>query len=71
MCIEDSRQAAESVSTSGAAISTVSATSQGHHLTDLLSIPYSPSFLEHPPTFPYTIVFPLLSVFFVCVCVKH
>lgn len=55
MCIEDSQQAAESVSTSGAAISAVSATSQGHHLPDLLSITYSP-FLEHPPTFPYTIV---------------
>lgn len=56
MCIEDSQQAAESVSASGAAISTVSATSQGHRLTDLLSIPYSTSFLEHPPTFPYTLV---------------
>lgn len=60
MCIEDSQLAAESVPTSGAAISTFSATSQGHYITDLLSTPQSASFLEHPPTFLCTTVFPPL-----------
>lgn len=61
MCIEDSQRATESVPTSGAAISTFSATSQGHYITDL-STPQSAPFLEHPPTFLHAIVFPLVFV---------